>query len=64
VLRGGGTGGAHGVSFLAEGETLTLSHAAGDRSMFARGAVAAAFWVAGRLPGEYDMHDVLGFGAS
>ena len=61
VLRGGGIVGEHAVSFLADGETLTLSHAAGDRSMFARGAVAAALWVAGRPPGEYDMHDVLGF---
>ncbi|RTM01286.1 MAG: 4-hydroxy-tetrahydrodipicolinate reductase [Hyphomicrobiales bacterium] len=63
VLRGGGIVGEHSVSFLAEGETLTLSHAAGDRSMFARGAIAAALWVSGRPPGEYDMHDVLGFGA-
>ena len=60
VLRGGGIVGEHSVSLLAEGETLTLSHAAGDRSMFARGAIAAALWVAGRRPGEYDMHDVLG----
>ncbi|TPI19353.1 4-hydroxy-tetrahydrodipicolinate reductase [Mesorhizobium sp. B4-1-1] len=64
VLRGGGIVGEHGVSFLTEGETLTLSHAAGDRSMFARGAIAAALWVAGRPPGEYDMRDVLGFTAS
>ncbi|MDX8439962.1 4-hydroxy-tetrahydrodipicolinate reductase [Mesorhizobium australafricanum] len=64
VLRGGSIVGEHSVSFLAESETLTLSHAAGDRSMFARGAIAAALWVAGRPPGEYDMRDVLGFGAS
>jgi 4-hydroxy-tetrahydrodipicolinate reductase len=64
VLRGGGIVGEHSVSLLAEGETLTLSHATGDRSMFARGAIAAALWVAGRPPGEYDMHDVLGFGVS
>ena len=60
VLRGGSIVGEHSVSFLTEGETLTLSHAAGDRSMFARGAIAAALWVAGRPPGEYDMRDVLG----
>lgn len=59
VLRGGSIVGEHSVSFLAEGEVLTLSHAAGDRSMFARGAIAAALWVAGREPGEYDMGDVL-----
>ncbi len=63
VLRGGSIVGEHSVSFLAEGETLSLSHSAGDRSMFARGAIAAALWVAGRPPGEYDMRDVLGFTA-
>ncbi|MER8625638.1 4-hydroxy-tetrahydrodipicolinate reductase [Mesorhizobium sp. M1143] len=63
VLRGGSIVGEHSVSLLAEGETLTLSHSAGDRSMFARGAIAAALWVAGRPPGEYDMRDVLGFTA-
>ncbi|WP_292327895.1 dihydrodipicolinate reductase C-terminal domain-containing protein, partial [Mesorhizobium sp.] len=64
VLRGGSIIGEHSVSFLAEGEALTLSHSAGDRSMFARGAIAAALWVAGQCPGEYGMHDVLGFAAS
>ncbi|MBZ9851655.1 4-hydroxy-tetrahydrodipicolinate reductase [Mesorhizobium sp. CA14] len=61
VLRGGSIVGEHSVSFLSDGERLTLSHVAGDRSMFARGAVAAALWVAGRPPGEYGMRDVLGF---
>lgn len=60
VARGGGIVGEHSVSFCAEGETVTLAHAAGDRTMFARGAIAAALWVAGRPPGEYDMRDVLG----
>lgn len=64
VLRGGSIVGDHSVSFFGEGEKLTLSHTAGDRSMFARGAIAAALWVAGRPPGEYDMRDVLGFAAS
>ncbi|MBB6407960.1 4-hydroxy-tetrahydrodipicolinate reductase [Mesorhizobium sangaii] len=60
VMRGGSIVGEHSVSFCAEGETVTLSHSAGDRTMFARGAIAAALWVAGRPPGEYDMRDVLG----
>lgn len=61
VLRGGSIVGEHSVSFLGEGETLTLSHSASGRSMFARGAIAAARWVAVRPPREYDMRDVLGF---
>ncbi|PWJ93033.1 dihydrodipicolinate reductase [Mesorhizobium loti] len=60
VMRGGSIIGEHSVRFCAEGELVTLSHAAGDRIMFARGAIAAALWVAGRPPGEYDMRDVLG----
>jgi 4-hydroxy-tetrahydrodipicolinate reductase len=61
VLRGGSIVGEHSVGFLSQGETLTLSHSAGDRSMFARGAIAAALWVVERPHGEYDMRDVLGF---
>lgn len=60
AIRGGGVVGEHSVIFAAEDEILTLSHSARDRSLFARGALAAARWVAGRPPGEYDMQDVLG----
>ena len=60
-LRGGGIVGEHEVSFVGEEEILTLKHSARDRALFARGAVAAALWVAGRPPGLYDMMDVLGF---
>jgi 4-hydroxy-tetrahydrodipicolinate reductase len=61
VMRGGGIVGEHSVSFVAEDEILTLSHSARDRSLFARGAVAAAHWVVGKPAGLYDMRDVLGF---
>jgi 4-hydroxy-tetrahydrodipicolinate reductase len=61
VMRGGGIVGEHSVSFASDEEILTLSHSARDRSLFARGAVAAARWVAGQPPGAYDMQDVLGF---
>jgi 4-hydroxy-tetrahydrodipicolinate reductase len=37
-----------------------LSHLAGDRSLFARGAVQAALWARTRKPGLYSMRDVLG----
>lgn len=63
VLRGGGIVGDHSVIFAAEDEVITLSHSARDRSLFARGALEAARWVAGRGPGEYDMQDVLGLRA-
>ena len=59
-LRGGGIVGEHSVLFAAEDEIVTLSHSARDRSLFARGALAAAVWVADKPPGLYDMQDVLG----
>jgi 4-hydroxy-tetrahydrodipicolinate reductase len=61
VMRGGGIVGEHSVVFAAEDEILTLSHSARNRSLFARGAVEAALWAAGREPGLYTMMDVLGF---
>ena len=63
VMRGGGIVGEHSVIFAAEDEIVTLSHSARDRSLFARGALAAAAWVKGRPPGLYDMMDVLGLGS-
>jgi 4-hydroxy-tetrahydrodipicolinate reductase len=61
VMRGGGIVGEHQVVFAADEEVLTLGHSARDRNLFARGAVAAALWVARQPPGLYDMMDVLGF---
>jgi 4-hydroxy-tetrahydrodipicolinate reductase len=60
VMRAGGIVGEHAVVLAAEDEVITLSHSAHDRSLFARGALVAARWVAGRSPGLYDMTDVLG----
>lgn len=61
AVRAGGIVGEHQVMFAAEDEILTFSHSARDRTLFARGAVAAAVWIRGRPPGLYDMQDVLGF---
>ena len=60
-IRAGGIVGEHTVLFASDAETLTLSHSAIDRSLFAKGAVAAAAWVRTRAPGLFDMQDVLGF---
>jgi 4-hydroxy-tetrahydrodipicolinate reductase len=60
ALRGGDVVGDHTVMFAALGERIELTHKASDRGIFARGAVRAAAWVAGRSAGVYDMQDVLG----
>lgn len=61
VMRAGGIIGEHSVVFGSDEEILTLSHSARDRGLFAKGAAAAARWLAGRPPGAYDMQNVLGF---
>ena len=60
TLRGGDVVGEHTVYFCGEGERLELTHRATSREQFARGAVRAAQWIAGRPAGLYDMADVLG----
>ena len=60
ALRGGDVVGDHTVLFAGPGERLELTHRAGDRAIFARGALRAAQWVVAQRPGVYDMQDVLG----
>jgi 4-hydroxy-tetrahydrodipicolinate reductase len=62
TLRGGDVVGDHTVIFAADGERIEIAHKASSRSVFARGALRAARWVAGRPPGLYSMKDVLGLG--
>jgi 4-hydroxy-tetrahydrodipicolinate reductase len=59
-LRGGSVFGDHMVIFAADGERIELGHRAEDRNVFARGAVKAALWLAGKPAGRYTMADVLG----
>ncbi len=59
-LRGGSVAGDHSVILASEGESITLSHRAEDRMIFARGAVKAALWLSGQPKGRYDMKAVLG----
>ncbi|MCE9591832.1 MAG: 4-hydroxy-tetrahydrodipicolinate reductase [Planctomycetes bacterium] len=60
ALRVGDVVGDHTVTFGAPGERLELSHYASTRDVFARGALRAAKWLAGKKPGRYQMKDVLG----
>ncbi|RCL00247.1 MAG: 4-hydroxy-tetrahydrodipicolinate reductase [Candidatus Tokpelaia sp. JSC188] len=58
-LRGGTVVGEHSVIFAGKNERIILSHVAEDRSIFAYGAVKAAFWAQSKPPGLYSMLDVL-----
>jgi 4-hydroxy-tetrahydrodipicolinate reductase len=57
--RAGSIPGTHTIGFDGPAETITLTHAARDRSAFARGALTAARWIEGKR-GWYSMKDVLG----
>ncbi len=59
TLRGGDVVGEHTVIFAGDGERLEFTHRASSRAVFAKGAVRAALWCAGRPPGLYSMRDVL-----
>ena len=60
TLRGGSVIGDHSVILAGEGEQIELSHKAGDRSLFANGALKAALWAEDKPHGLYSMRDVLG----
>ena len=51
--------GDHTVTFAGPGERFELRHQAEDRTLFARGALAAAAFLRGRGAGTYTMDDVL-----
>jgi 4-hydroxy-tetrahydrodipicolinate reductase len=57
--RAGSIPGTHTVGFDAAAETITLTHTARDRAVFARGALHAAQWLQGKR-GWFTMRDVLG----
>jgi 4-hydroxy-tetrahydrodipicolinate reductase len=59
VVRGGSVVGEHSVRFIGAEEEVAFAHEAQDRKTFARGALRAARWAAGRAPGLYSMSDVL-----
>ncbi len=59
AVRGGTIVGDHDVIFAGRDEVITFSHTAYSRAVFAKGAVEAAKYVAGKPAGRYDMSDVL-----
>ena len=57
AIRSGDVIGDHIVQFAGVGEILRLQHTATTRDLFARGAIRAAKWLAGRTPGRYRIED-------
>ncbi len=59
AVRGGNIVGEHEVIFAGLDEVITIKHTAYSKSVFAKGAVQAAKYLAGKEPGLYDMTDVI-----
>ncbi len=59
AVRGGSITGEHDVIFAGMDEVLTISHTAYSREIFAKGALAAAKFLAGKESGLYNMGDVI-----
>ena len=59
AIRGGGTIGVHEIIITTDSQTITLSHEAHTRELFAEGAISAAAFV-GEMPcGFYNMYDMI-----
>ena len=60
AVRGGSIVGVHDVIFAGQDEVITFNHTAYSKAIFAKGAVAAAKFLAGKPAGLYTMADVIG----
>ena len=61
AVRGGTIVGEHEVIFAGMDEVIEFKHTAYSRSVFGKGAVEAAKFLAGKTAGMYDMSDVIQF---
>ena len=59
AVRGGTIVGEHEVIFAGQDEVIEFKHTAYSKAVFAKGAVEAAKFLAGKEPGLYDMSHVI-----
>lgn len=59
AVRGGTIVGEHEIIFAGRDEVIEIKHTAYSREIFAKGAVVAAKFLAGKEPGLYSMKDVI-----
>ena len=60
AVRGGTIVGEHEIIFAGQDEVIEFKHTAYSKSIFGKGAVEAAKFLAGKPAGRYDMSDVIG----
>ena len=61
AVRGGTIVGEHEVLFVGTDEVIEFKHTAYSKTIFGKGAVEAAKFLAGKPAGLYDMSDVIQF---
>lgn len=59
AVRGGTIVGQHDVIYAGTDEVIEIQHTAYSKAVFAKGAIDAAKFLAGKGPGMYDMSDVI-----
>ena len=59
AVRGGTIVGQHDVIYAGTDEVIEIRHTAYSKAVFAKGAIDAAKYIAGKEPGMYDMSDVI-----
>lgn len=59
-VRGGTIVGVHEVLFAGNDETITISHSAASKTVFAEGSVNAAIFIKNKEAGLYDMNSIIG----
>lgn len=59
AVRGGSIVGEHEVIFAGQDEVIEFKHTAYSKAVFAKGAVEAAKYLAGKPAGHYEMSDVI-----
>ena len=59
AVRGGTIVGEHEVIFAGQDEVIEFKHTAYSKAVFAKGAVEAAKFLAGKPAGRYEMADVI-----
>lgn len=60
AVRGGTIVGEHEIIFAGQDEVIEFKHTAYSKTIFGKGAVEAAKFLAGKPAGRYDMSDVIG----
>lgn len=59
AVRGGTIVGVHEVLFAGNDETITISHSASSKAVFAEGSINAAIYIKSQSSGLYDMGSIV-----